>query len=193
MIRFYCRSLKNGFVWQDLSENDFIYPCHGNEYILKGTQVIERSSSFRSNETAATTWSALKSSFETSSSSDESTSPSIIRRKKNSWSLVHQSDEYKMNKVLKGIDAATQTNDDTSQGRLSRKEAEELSTKEVEDCTDNDFIQLIRGEDMEEDVRVQTPRKTFRTPSRRIKAPLALRQLIACGSGRFKDRNMSKN
>ncbi|KAF9592642.1 hypothetical protein IFM89_016299 [Coptis chinensis] len=31
-------SYKNGFVWHDLSENDYIYPVHGQEYVLKVTQ-----------------------------------------------------------------------------------------------------------------------------------------------------------
>ncbi|XP_051120968.1 protein SOSEKI 5-like [Andrographis paniculata] len=31
------RSYKNGFVWHDLAEDDFIYPAHGNEYVLKGS------------------------------------------------------------------------------------------------------------------------------------------------------------
>ncbi|KAL0460293.1 UNVERIFIED_CONTAM: protein UPSTREAM OF FLC [Sesamum latifolium] len=33
------RSYKNGFVWHDLSENDFIYPAHGHEYVLKGSEL----------------------------------------------------------------------------------------------------------------------------------------------------------
>ncbi|KAK4440837.1 protein UPSTREAM OF FLC [Sesamum alatum] len=33
------RSYKNGFVWHDLSENDFIYPAHGREYVLKGSEL----------------------------------------------------------------------------------------------------------------------------------------------------------
>ncbi|KAI3461521.1 hypothetical protein Pfo_018184 [Paulownia fortunei] len=35
------RSYKNGFVWHDLSENDFIYPAHGHEYVLKGSELLE--------------------------------------------------------------------------------------------------------------------------------------------------------
>ncbi|OVA03113.1 Protein of unknown function DUF966 [Macleaya cordata] len=35
------RSYKNGYVWNDLSENDVIYPAEGAEYILKGSEVIE--------------------------------------------------------------------------------------------------------------------------------------------------------
>ncbi|XP_057736379.1 protein SOSEKI 4-like [Arachis stenosperma] len=38
------RSYRNGFVWQDLTENDFIYPTNGHdEYVLKGTLLIQPS------------------------------------------------------------------------------------------------------------------------------------------------------
>ncbi|KAK4743110.1 hypothetical protein SAY87_001111 [Trapa incisa] len=37
------RIYKSGYVWQDLSENDFIQPCQGQEYILKGSRLLERS------------------------------------------------------------------------------------------------------------------------------------------------------
>nr|GMD22556.1 protein upstream of flc [Ipomoea batatas] len=47
------RKYKNGFVWQDLDENDFIYPAHGHEYILKGSELMMTHSS--SQETAAFT------------------------------------------------------------------------------------------------------------------------------------------
>ncbi|KAI3450444.1 hypothetical protein Pfo_007109 [Paulownia fortunei] len=35
------RCYKSGFVWHDLSENDFIYPAHGQEYVLKGSELPE--------------------------------------------------------------------------------------------------------------------------------------------------------
>ncbi|RWR93021.1 protein UPSTREAM OF FLC-like protein [Cinnamomum micranthum f. kanehirae] len=35
------RSYKNGYVWNDLSENDVIHPAEGAEYVLKGSEVIE--------------------------------------------------------------------------------------------------------------------------------------------------------
>ncbi|XP_052190637.1 protein SOSEKI 2 isoform X2 [Diospyros lotus] len=35
------RSYKNGYVWNDLSENDIIYPSEGAEYVLKGSELIE--------------------------------------------------------------------------------------------------------------------------------------------------------
>ncbi|CAH9109652.1 unnamed protein product [Cuscuta europaea] len=38
------RSYKNGYVWNDLAENDVIYPCEGAEYILKGSELFHPSS-----------------------------------------------------------------------------------------------------------------------------------------------------
>lgn len=35
------RSYKNGYVWNDLAENDAIYPADGAEYVLKGSELIE--------------------------------------------------------------------------------------------------------------------------------------------------------
>lgn len=35
------RSYKNGYVWNDLSENDVIYPSEGAEYVLKGSELID--------------------------------------------------------------------------------------------------------------------------------------------------------
>ncbi|KAL9679783.1 hypothetical protein QQ045_017651 [Rhodiola kirilowii] len=34
------RSYKNGFVWHDLSEDDYIHPVHGLEYVLKGSEIL---------------------------------------------------------------------------------------------------------------------------------------------------------
>ncbi|GER40255.1 hypothetical protein STAS_16910 [Striga asiatica] len=34
------RSYKNGYVWNDLTENDVIYPSEGAEYVLKGSELM---------------------------------------------------------------------------------------------------------------------------------------------------------
>ncbi|MQL95799.1 hypothetical protein Taro_028468 [Colocasia esculenta] len=39
------RSYKNGFVWHDLSEDDLILPSNGNEYVLKGSELLDTSPS----------------------------------------------------------------------------------------------------------------------------------------------------
>ncbi|KAL6010116.1 hypothetical protein ACLOJK_000547 [Asimina triloba] len=41
------RSYKNGFVWHDLCEDDVILPCSGNEYVLKGSELLEEPHSDR--------------------------------------------------------------------------------------------------------------------------------------------------
>nr|POF02006.1 protein upstream of flc [Quercus suber] len=35
------RSYKSGYVWNDLAENDIIYPSEGAEYVLKGSELVE--------------------------------------------------------------------------------------------------------------------------------------------------------
>lgn len=49
-----CRSYKNGFVWHDLCEDDLILPAHGNEYVLKGSELFEDSNS--GNQILAFVW-----------------------------------------------------------------------------------------------------------------------------------------
>ncbi|KAJ4715682.1 protein UPSTREAM OF FLC [Melia azedarach] len=38
------RSYKSGYVWNDLAENDVIYPADGAEYVLKGSEMVENCS-----------------------------------------------------------------------------------------------------------------------------------------------------
>ncbi|VAI08890.1 unnamed protein product [Triticum turgidum subsp. durum] len=39
------RNYKNGYVWNDLSESDVIYPSDGVEYVLKGSEIFPGCSS----------------------------------------------------------------------------------------------------------------------------------------------------
>ncbi|XP_073221671.1 protein SOSEKI 3-like isoform X1 [Cicer arietinum] len=41
------RSYRNGYVWHDLSEDDIILPAHGDEYVLKGSELFCESNSDR--------------------------------------------------------------------------------------------------------------------------------------------------
>ncbi|XP_042471369.1 protein SOSEKI 3-like isoform X1 [Zingiber officinale] len=43
------RSYKNGFVWHDLSEDDLILPAQGNEYVLKGSEIVDQTPPDRNN------------------------------------------------------------------------------------------------------------------------------------------------
>ncbi|KAL0929157.1 hypothetical protein M5K25_001101 [Dendrobium thyrsiflorum] len=99
------RSYKNGFVWHDLSEDDFIYPAHGQEYVLKGSELPRSSSSPTSQETI-----------------DSERADFLPERRKKPPSASSSVDfgEYMVykNKLLaadasaKAMDAATQTDDE---------------------------------------------------------------------------------
>lgn len=41
----FSRSYKNGFVWHDLSDDDLVLPAQGNEYVLKGSELLDQSPS----------------------------------------------------------------------------------------------------------------------------------------------------
>lgn len=41
----FCRSYRTGFVWHDLCEDDLIHPAHGNEYVLKGSELFDEPNS----------------------------------------------------------------------------------------------------------------------------------------------------
>ncbi|URD75498.1 hypothetical protein MUK42_07895 [Musa troglodytarum] len=43
------RSYKNGFVWHDLSEDDLILPAQGNEFVLKGSELLDQTPPDRNN------------------------------------------------------------------------------------------------------------------------------------------------
>ncbi|KAK6234159.1 hypothetical protein QUC31_006565 [Theobroma cacao] len=189
------RSYKNGYVWQDLSKNDFIYPSHGHEYILKGSLLLQTSLSFRSYETVSSTSSISKNSSETYSSGEDSNVPAKIRRKHHSWSEFKELDEHKIYEARtsrefssKGNNVSTQTDENARQRRVGGEEAEEhqrengqqtprpssYSSSEVPECLN--ISADIRDQSVEND-----------RPSGRIKASAVLMQLIACGSRRAKD------
>ncbi|MCO5557521.1 hypothetical protein L7F22_011086 [Adiantum nelumboides] len=48
----YKRSYKNGYVWQDLCDDDLIFPAHGCEYVLKGSEILNDQRNTAEEETA---------------------------------------------------------------------------------------------------------------------------------------------
>ena len=44
-MRWIFRGYKNGFVRHDLSEDDWILPVQGNEYVLNGSELLDRTPS----------------------------------------------------------------------------------------------------------------------------------------------------
>ncbi|KAK4255162.1 hypothetical protein QN277_008194 [Acacia crassicarpa] len=77
------RSYKNGFVWHDLCEDDLILPAHGNEYVLKGSELFEESHSDRYSPVSNVKLQSLKQLPEPAScrSHDEASSSSSLNGK----------------------------------------------------------------------------------------------------------------
>ena len=110
------RGYKNGFVWHDLSENDFIHPTQGQDYILKGSEIVEH------NVTGA--------GARVNKSEEESNSPvAITRRRNQSWSSIdmneyrgYKSESFGGSAERIGADAATQTEEKLRRRRAAREE-----------------------------------------------------------------------
>ncbi|XVE52722.1 hypothetical protein DITRI_Ditri02bG0145900 [Diplodiscus trichospermus] len=189
------RSYNNGFVWQDLSENDFIYPSHGREYILKGSLLLETSLSFRSCETISSTSSISKNSSETYRSGEDSNVPAKIIRKNHYENKIYKarsSREF----GSKGNNVSTQTYGNARQRRFWEEEAEEheregnqriveMNGQQPSRPSSNSNSEILKSLNISADIRDQTVEND--SPSRRIKATSVLMQLIACGSRRAKD------
>ncbi|KAJ4979277.1 hypothetical protein NE237_010057 [Protea cynaroides] len=128
------RSYKNGFVWCDLSDNDFIYPAHGHEYVLKGSELLEGSMSFRSPATGS---SGTERTLETNKSSSDGEFPVLIRRRNQSWSSIdlHEYKVYKAESTGEyaekaAADASTQTYEKRRRRRAIEGEEEEDEERE---------------------------------------------------------------
>ncbi|KAL5711021.1 hypothetical protein ACHQM5_021521 [Ranunculus cassubicifolius] len=151
------RSYKNGFVWHDLSENDFIYPAHGQEYVLKGSEIHDSSSaSFSSQETV----SSGEKLPENQRSGEDRDFPAVVRRRNQSWSALdlHEYKVYKSESAGdyagKAADASTQTDDKRRrQRKISIEEEDESEDKITQyeeqhstELTQQNFTELNREE-----------------------------------------------
>ncbi|KAL6499768.1 hypothetical protein OROGR_027678 [Orobanche gracilis] len=134
------RSYKNGFVWHDLCDDDLILPAHGNEYVLKGSELFEESNSgnFSPSQTVklqnqkalpeppssrshgGSSSSSVSRNTKTTSNDDESspshkrrTSPDFSVTEKSSWNGSLSLTEYKVYKNVGLSNASTQTEENT--------------------------------------------------------------------------------
>ncbi|XP_054787936.1 protein SOSEKI 4-like [Prosopis cineraria] len=169
------RSYKKGYVWQDLSENDFIYPCNAHdEFILKGTQLIQfSSSSFRSNNEAVTLISPSSSKYSSETTSFISTdtdSPETTKKttktKKEPWNK------------LAAINASTQT--DVKERNDEEVVVEEISNGEAIGLPVSGNVNYDSSSaDIREYCRIENENQ-----SARMKASTVLMQLIRCVSSK---------
>ncbi|KAJ9565574.1 hypothetical protein OSB04_001540 [Centaurea solstitialis] len=140
------RSYKNGFVWHDLAENDYIYPAHGQEYVLKGSELVVVNGGISLSDSKSETQqlsilpktSSFSPEFEKSGDDDF---PAVRRRRNQSWSAIDLH-EYKVytaggggsssaGKLAAAADASTQTDDHRRRRRSTIKEEEEQIEEEA--------------------------------------------------------------
>ncbi|KAK3004014.1 hypothetical protein RJ639_017989, partial [Escallonia herrerae] len=205
------RSYKNGFVWHDLAENDFIYPAHGQEYVLKGSELLllDGTAAAKSDDTVSS--SPKLPLPETRRSNGEFDSPVIRRRRNQSWSAIdlHEYKVYKSDSSGESVsraaaDASTQTDDKRRRRRAileieEEKEEKcnqstELSRDEVSpppsDSSPETLESLLKADGKAVIVRpeeVNGDHAAEDHPSGRTKTSSVLMQLITCGSISFRD------
>ncbi|KAK1271014.1 hypothetical protein QJS04_geneDACA023681 [Acorus gramineus] len=208
------RSYKNGFVWHDLSEDDFIYPVHGHEYVLKGSELlIDPSSAVRSIDSISS--SSSERLPPPPQAADVPDFPLPRRKKQPSWTSLDLN-EYKVCKpepttesaaaAVRAVaaDASTQTDDRKQQRRrASAKESLEPPPASEELCGDEispppsssspeTLESLIKSDGR---LLISTVNGEDRTvnnlPSGRVRASAVLMHLISCGSFSVKDSGFS--
>ncbi|XP_075634139.1 protein SOSEKI 5 [Castanea sativa] len=152
------RSYKNGFVWHDLSENDFIYPAHGQEYVLKGSEFHELNLSPKLHETMTPSTSSSSSRSlrppppETNKSGEDSDFPAVITRRRNqSWSSIDLH-EYKVYKAesSSGESAGKAAADASTQTEDKRRRRRPVRAKEIEEEEEDD--EQVRDEKSQRDI-----------------------------------------
>lgn len=196
-------------MWHDLSENDFIYPLHGKEYVLKGSEILHSSSGSQVQGSESSR--SLR-------PPEESDFPILSRRRNQSWSSV-DFHEYKVYKTdsssdssakAAAADASTQTDEKRRRRRAAREEEKEeketeelmnptpsteLSREEISpppsDSSPETLESLMKADGrliISESANGDQPNRTAESfPSGRMKASAVLMQLISCGSISFKD------
>ncbi|KAL8516197.1 hypothetical protein ACS0TY_014757 [Phlomoides rotata] len=192
------RSYKNGFVWHDLSENDFIYPAHGNEYVLKGSELPENT--FLETVTSLQRRSLPPPPQETTGDADYHR-PSDRRRRNQSCSSIDVNvQEYSVYKLespcRSAADASTQTDDVRRRRRRPPPEIVEEKGDEIEistppsDSSPETLETLMKADGrlvLRPDTRVNEESTANSQQVGKASKSSVLMQLISCGSISFRD------
>ncbi|XP_057548484.1 protein SOSEKI 5-like isoform X2 [Amaranthus tricolor] len=206
------RSYKNGYVWHDLEENDFIHPVHGGEYILKGSEIlvetVSNSSDTLSSPSAGNNIPVtVESEFPVTRNRRRNQSCGSIEYKVYKTESTHEFSEKA------AADASTQTDDkrrrieavmikeepEEEEGRIEKVHHEqvqefstELSRYEISpppsDSSPETLESLMKATISSSSSSSQSNNQTVGScPSGRMKASSVLMSLISCGSISFRD------
>lgn len=169
-------------MWQDLFESDFIYPTHGQEYVLKGSELLEP---FRSQKDVSI---CSQKPMELPKLIDGVDFADGSRRAVD----LNEYKVYKAELTAEISDASTQTDDQSPRQRRSEEDEDhkaELSGGEISPPPDSSSSTETLGSVAKEenhaidgeDARI-SDRTARNHPSGRIRASAVLKQLISCGS-----------
>uniref|UniRef100_A0ACD5VZQ4 Uncharacterized protein n=2 Tax=Avena sativa TaxID=4498 RepID=A0ACD5VZQ4_AVESA len=173
------RSYRNGFVWHDLTDDDYVHPVAGREYVLKGTERLNPPPTMQLpllDAAAASSCSSGSQETATSSSSGWEHGHGHGQRKGAAGEYrVYKAEE----RAAAAADAATQT-EEASRGGGSRahrrRSQEELSREETSPPTASTSPETL------ETLIKADGRVVAAVAGSRARASSVLMQLISCGS-----------
>jgi len=159
------RSYRNGYVWQDLAEDDLVHPAHGtDEYVLKGSPLLL----FPQQPPPP----ARRDASSASSASSSGHNTRAGRRRKN-WSSFDLG-EYSNNKQLVALRAAQQSAaTQTTSHRGPDQESTELAIDEISPPPSSSSP---------DDALDSCGRDVGVIAGGRMRASAVLMQLFSCGS-----------
>ncbi|KAK3165916.1 hypothetical protein QOZ80_1AG0039300 [Eleusine coracana subsp. coracana] len=186
------RSYRNGFVWHDLADDDYIHPVVGREYVLKGTERLQ--------PVPLPLLDATSSETPTSSSSGsrwEQVKPAHRNKSSNvAAQLGHQPQYvvYKQGGEDRAADAATQTEDagrGHNQKRVVRAPAQQDELSRADTSSSSPPTASTSPETLEALIKADHHRVVVPVASggagRARAASSVLMQLISCGSVAVRD------
>ncbi|KAF5822736.1 hypothetical protein HanXRQr2_Chr01g0030401 [Helianthus annuus] len=202
------RSYKNAFVWNDLGEDDLIVPAHENEYILKGSELVEENYSGRARNMKLQSLQLLSEQPSSITQDDYSSSTNVMDDGCRSLT------KYKIYKSTHGLaDASTQTDEHvnvqqtctrsllTDNGPVDSLTNDSPSSSGAcsSACKTDTLESLMKADDhhfhtskkIEEEEEEEDNDDEYQVPTNtKIRGLL---QLISCGSVSPQDHNLSQS
>jgi hypothetical protein len=197
LLKLQCRSYRNGFVWHDLADDDYIHPVVGREYVLKGTERLHPAAPPPPLLDAAAVSSSSSGSQETLTSSSSARWEAHAHRNKSASARGSSADdglgEYVVYKgEERAADAATQTEDGgrnqprRTDAQVAAAPQDELSRAETSPPTAS-----TSPETLEALIKADGRVVAAVSGSGRARASSVLMQLISCGSVSVRDARAS--
>ncbi|RLM92352.1 hypothetical protein C2845_PM08G30580 [Panicum miliaceum] len=182
------RSYRNGFVWHDLADDDYIHPVVGREYVLKGTERLHPAAPPPPllNAAAASSSSSGSQETPTSSSSARWEARGGPAHRKKGASAADELGEYVVYKgEERAADAATQTEDVGRSGRCHghpRRVKAPAAQDELSRADTSPPTASTSPETLEALIKADGRVVAAVSGSGRARASSVLMQLISCGS-----------